>query len=75
MFVSNEITHRKVTIESHRSNGRVERLIGTIREGLVKNDSILGMEEKTEKIIESYNKTYHTAIKCTPNEARDDNSG
>ncbi|KAI5152377.1 hypothetical protein ENBRE01_2783, partial [Enteropsectra breve] len=32
----NEIVHRMVSVESHRSNGRVERVIGTIREGLAK---------------------------------------
>lgn len=29
-----EIAHKKVSVESHRSNGRVERVIGTLRCGL-----------------------------------------
>lgn len=31
------IKHTKVSVESHRSNGRVERMIETIREGLAKD--------------------------------------
>lgn len=30
------IKHNKVWVESHRSNGKLERVIGTIREGLLK---------------------------------------
>jgi hypothetical protein len=32
------ILHRKVAVESH-NNGRVERVIGTIREGILKDDT------------------------------------
>ena len=49
----------------HRSNGRVERAIGTIREGLAKRAE--GRLE--EGIVEAYNNTLHTAIGCTPREA------
>ncbi|KAI5152045.1 hypothetical protein ENBRE01_2525, partial [Enteropsectra breve] len=64
----NEIVHRMVSVESHRSNGRVERVIGTIREGLAKlKDG--GLEERIKKITETYNTAYHVAIKCTPLEA------
>lgn len=61
------IKHDKVSIESHRSNGRVEQNIGTIREGLMKdtNDTL---EERVRRITEPYNNTYHSGIKCTPNE-------
>ncbi|WUR02940.1 integrase catalytic domain-containing protein [Vairimorpha necatrix] len=31
-----EIKHRKVSVESHRSNGRAERVIGTLRESILK---------------------------------------
>jgi len=68
MCTEKGVAHRKVSVESHRSNGRVERLIGTIREGLVKlkNGSL---KEKIARIIGEYNKTYHTALRCTPEEA------
>ncbi|KAF9763577.1 hypothetical protein NGRA_1195 [Nosema granulosis] len=32
----NEIKHRKVGLKAHRSNGRIERCIRTIREAVVK---------------------------------------
>jgi hypothetical protein len=62
------ILHRKIGVESHRSNGRVERVIRTIREGLykVKEGSL---EERLKRIICGYNDTYHSGIKCTPGEA------
>jgi phosphoribosylformylglycinamidine (FGAM) synthase-like enzyme len=62
------IRHRMVSVESHRSNGRVERVIGTLREGLVK---IKGntLEERVEEITRAYNNTYHSGIRCTPREA------
>ena len=63
-----KIEHRKVSVESHRSNGRVERVIGTIREGLVKNKQGT-LEGRLRKIVSAYNRTYHTAIDCTPMEA------
>src|SRR5699024_405417 len=66
--------HRIVSVESHRSNGRVERLIGTIREGMMK-ESELSLKEKIKKIMNSYNRTYHSGIGCTPEEAWDNESG
>ncbi|KAI5176413.1 hypothetical protein PAEPH01_2290, partial [Pancytospora epiphaga] len=36
MCSKRNIRHTTVSVESHRSNGRIERLLGTIREGLVK---------------------------------------
>ena len=62
------IEHTKVGIESHKSNGRVERVIGTIREGIIKPDGFT-LEEKIAIIVKQYNKTYHSAIRCTPKEA------
>ena len=32
MYAREKVEHTKVSVESHRSNGRVERVIGTIRE-------------------------------------------
>lgn len=68
--IENEITHRVVSIESHGSNGRVERLLRTIREGLAKIEDG-NVENNIGKLISSYNNTYHSGIKCTPSEAKD----
>lgn len=62
------IVHEKIGVESYRSNGRVERIIGTIREGLVKLGEIR-LEEKIKLIVDSYNKTYHIGIKYMPKKA------
>lgn len=62
------INRRLVSVESHQSNGRVERAIRTIRDGLVKN-KVGSIEERLERIVEGYNETYHEGIKCTPEEA------
>ena len=64
----NRIEHRRVAVESHRSNGRIERVIRTIREGLLKaggND----IETKLAEVIQKYNNTFHRAIGKTPKEA------
>jgi hypothetical protein len=75
MFCKNNgIQHKKVSVESHKSNGRVERMIETIRSGLCK--CVDGnIESRISKINQAYNNTYHSAIKCTPAEAIRDNSG
>ena len=36
MCAREKVKHTKVSVESHRSNGRVERVIGTIKKGLMK---------------------------------------
>ena len=69
-----DIKHRKVSVESHRSNGRVERVIGTLRESILKMSGI-SFEEKVGKSIEIYNRSFHTGIGCTPLEAVKDSSG
>lgn len=68
------IEHRLVGVESHRSNGRVERVIRTLRESLLKAGEGL-LKDKLENVIIKYNHTYHSAIKCTPEEAWNDISG
>lgn len=62
------IEHRKVSVENHRSNGRVERVIGTLREYLKKHTdgNIL---DRVKDITRNYNSTYHSSIKCSPKEA------
>lgn len=63
-----EIQHRVTSVESHRSNGRVERIIRTVREGIMKsNEPILA--DKIKDTIRKYNRTYHTGIKMTPLQA------
>lgn len=66
--VMNDIKHRVVGVESHRSNGRAERLIGTIREGLMK-DVHGTLESRVKRIVARYNQTWHSGIQCTPWEA------
>jgi transposase InsO family protein len=67
------IKHRRTGVESHKSNGRVERaIIRTLREGLAKDKSGT-LEERVGRIEKRCNNTYHTAIKCTPSEAWNDN--
>lgn len=70
----NEINHYKTSIESHNSNGRIERVIKTVRDALFKNKGE-NIEEDIESIVRAYNNTYHTGIKCTPEEAWYDYSG
>lgn len=69
-----KVKHTKVGMESHRSNGRVERVIGTIRKALMK-DTEGTLTERTARIADAYNNTYQTAIGCTPMEACADTTG
>ncbi len=64
----NNISHRKVGLEAHRSNGRIERAIRTIREAYVKL-GVGNYEDKISRAISGYNNTLHSGIKCTPLEA------
>ncbi|KAF9761953.1 hypothetical protein NGRA_2313 [Nosema granulosis] len=68
------IKHRKVSIEAHRRNGRVERVIGTLRETMAKVDVDV-FENKASESIRIYNTSYHSGIKFTPLEAIQDGSG
>lgn len=63
------IEHRRVGVESHRSNGRVERAIGSIKEGLIKKEGNSDLGKKVSDVVRSYNETYHSGIRCTPIEA------
>lgn len=69
-----DINHRKTSIESHKSNGRVERIIRTLRESILKSIKSSFIEKLAEG-IEKYNKSYHAGVGCTPLEAEKDNSG
>jgi hypothetical protein len=68
------VEHRLVGIEAHKSNGRVERVIRTLREGLLKVGEG-NLSERLETVVRKYNSTYHSAIKCAPVEAWDDKTG
>lgn len=69
-----DISHRKVSIESHKSNGRVERVIRTLRESILKSNKGKFIEKLADS-IEKYNTSYHVGIGCTPIEATMDDSG
>lgn len=70
----NNINQYCVSPESHKSNGRIERVIRTVREGLIKcklND----IKEKIKYVAIRYNESFHAGIKCSPIEALEDISG
>ena len=68
------IEHRKVGVESHRSNGRVERIIRTLREGMLKSKEV-EFKDKVYEAIETYNLSFHVGLGCTPIEAVNDDTG
>ncbi|MGL5708896.1 MAG: hypothetical protein ACRDDF_11645, partial [Aeromonas sp.] len=70
----NSIERYTVAPESHRSNGRIERVIRTIRDALLKNDEV-DLHKRLYQVIGSYNRSYHTGIKCSPQDALKDISG
>lgn len=51
-----------------QSSGRIERLIRTLREGAVKKRGS-NIEAILKKIMNMYNNTFHSDIKCVPQEA------
>lgn len=63
------ITQHITTPYHHQSNGRVERFIRTIREGLNKLEMKGPLLLRLEEVIEKYNQTYHRSIGMTPKEA------
>ncbi|KAI5193332.1 hypothetical protein NEMIN01_2480, partial [Nematocida minor] len=68
-LINKGIEHERISVEAHTSNGRVERLIRTIREAIVKLDRRREFKERMKEIEMSYNSTWHSAIKMTPNRA------
>ncbi|KAF9758285.1 hypothetical protein NGRA_3163 [Nosema granulosis] len=58
-----EIRHRLVNVESHTSNGRVKRIIRTLREIISKNKK-MSFKEKVEDAVHVYNNSYNMGIKC-----------
>ncbi|KAF9752815.1 Transposon Tf2-9 polyprotein, partial [Nosema granulosis] len=67
----NEVEHRKVSVEAHGSNGRIERAIRTIRDSVFKQSTngVIETEVAVKSAVNIYNKTYHSGLRCTPNEA------
>lgn len=74
-YLDSEIKHHCTSVEKHTSNGRVERAIRMIRDGMVKLGDRMTLEDKLRKIEVAYNDTYHTGIGITPNEAWKDEKG
>ena len=68
MSAREKVKHTKVSVESHRSNGRVESVLETIREGLIKSGENK-LEDKISRLVRAHNETYHSEIKCTPKKA------
>jgi hypothetical protein len=65
-----EIEHHLTSVEKHSSNGRVERVIRTIREAMVKMKGLeLGLLKTIKVIQDVYNETFHQGIGMTPEEA------
>lgn len=62
------IAHSVVSVENHRSNGRIERVVGTLRE-LARKNSLDDIEEKFNTVTDIYNTSYHNSIKTSPKEA------
>ncbi|KAI5153777.1 hypothetical protein ENBRE01_3245, partial [Enteropsectra breve] len=64
------VSHHLTSVEKHKSNGRVERAIRTVRDGLVKIKNLdMKLEERLGKIEDAYNNTFHRGIEMTPEEA------
>jgi len=74
MCADNGIKHTRTAIESHRSNGRAERAIETIRDGMAK-DKVGTIEQRIKRIVQRYNEVYHSGIRETPTEAWEDKKG
>ena len=74
MYAREKVKHTKVSVELYKSNGRVESVIGMIREGLMKSGEDK-LEDKMSRLVGAYNETYHSEIKCTLKEAWKDERG
>jgi hypothetical protein len=69
----NKITHHMISVEKHKSNGRVERFIRTIRDALAHyKTSNIPIKSKLEYIENQYNNILNRAIEMTPQEAWND---
>lgn len=64
----NNINIHYTSLEAHRSNGRVERLISTLVNMILKSNEAF-WNGKVKQAINAYNNCFHRVIQCTPNEA------
>lgn len=65
-----QIRHHPISVEKHNSNGRVERVIRTVRDMLAKTKEIkITMQDKLRLIEQAYNNSFHKEIGRTPEEA------
>lgn len=71
---SKQIQHHRTSIEKHEANGRVERAIRTVRDGLVKTKGNGTLQIRLKKIQDAYNTALHNALGMSPNEAWEDNN-
>ena len=68
------IERRRLSLESHRINGRINRTIRTIRDGILKSKKE-SFTDKVYEAIEKYNLSFHAGLKCILVEAVDDKTG
>lgn len=74
MCSCHKIRHTTVGVESDRRNGRVERVIMTIRDGLRKSEKS-EFERKVGRIQDQYNRTHQSGIGRRPLERWNDETG
>ena len=71
-FKEHNIEHRFVDINQHASLGVIDRWCRTLR-GLINKYSTSHKTTRyidvLDKLVQNYNNTYHSTIKCTPNDA------
>ena len=60
-----------ITPYHHQSNGKLERFHRTLMEGINKAKSRGSYDERIKNVVETYNTTWHSAIKMSPNNAMD----
>ncbi|KAI5168423.1 hypothetical protein PAEPH01_0115 [Pancytospora epiphaga] len=74
-YVEMGVQHHLTSVEKHTYNGRVERVIRTIRDGAVRLKNSMSLEDSLRKIELAYNDTLHSGIGMSPNEAWNDITG
>ena len=72
LMKDNDIKHILVDVKQHSSLGVVDRVCRTIRNLINKyctSHKTTRYIDALSKLIDNYNNTYHSTIKCTPNDA------
>jgi len=84
-FINNEIkellnvnlvSHHRIAVEKHQSNGRIERFHGTLwpmfrKEVANKENKYKNLSTILTNLVKIYNTTYHSGIQTTPNHAKE----